>query len=56
MNSIVISNIMGQQLYTIENVARGPISIDASNFDTGVYIITLTDTNNKVSAAKLMKN
>jgi hypothetical protein len=56
MNSIVISNIMGQQLYTIENVSRGPISIDASNLDNGVYIVTFTDTNNKVSASKLMKN
>ena len=56
MNSIVISNIMGQQLYTIENATRGPISIDASNLETGVYIITFTDTNNKVSASKLMKN
>jgi hypothetical protein len=56
MNSIVISNIMGQQLYMIENVASGPINIDASNLESGIYIITLTDSNNKVSAAKLMKN
>jgi hypothetical protein len=56
MNSIVISNIMGQQLYKIENVARGPINIDASALENGVYIITLTDSDNKVSSAKLLKN
>jgi len=56
MNSIVISNIMGQQLYTIENVAKGQINIDGSDLDNGVYIVTFTDTNNKVSATKLMKN
>ena len=56
MNSITISNVMGQQLYKIENVNRGPVNIDASNLTNGVYIITLTDTNNKTTSAKLMKN
>lgn len=56
MNSITISNIVGQQLYKIENVSRGPINIDASTLDSGVYIITLTDKNNKTTSAKLMKN
>jgi len=56
MNSIVISNLMGQQLYKIENVNRGPINIDASILETGVYIITLTDINNKITSAKLLKN
>ncbi|HEY9113360.1 MAG TPA: T9SS type A sorting domain-containing protein [Bacteroidales bacterium] len=56
MNSITISNIVGQQLYIIENVNRGPINIDASSLDSGVYIITLTDKNNKTTSAKLMKN
>jgi hypothetical protein len=56
MNSIVISNVMGQQLYKIENVAKGPINIDASTLKSGVYIITLTDTNNKTTSAKLLKD
>lgn len=56
MNSVVISNVMGQQLYKIENVAKGTINIDASVLNGGVYIITLTDTNNKKISSKLMKN
>jgi len=56
MNSIVISNVIGQQLYKIENVAKGPINIDASTLDSGVYIVTFTDTNNKTTSAKLLKD
>ncbi len=56
MESVVISNTMGQKLFQIENVKKGVINIDASILDKGVYIITLTDANNKKSSAKLMKN
>jgi len=56
MKSVAISNTMGQKLFELENIEKGIINIEASDLRSGVYIITLTDTNNKKSSAKLMKN
>ena len=56
MRSVVISNLMGQTMFQIDDIDRGVINIDATILDKGVYIITLTDANNRKSSAKLMKN
>jgi hypothetical protein len=56
MKNVVISNTMGQKLFELENIDKGIINIDASDLRSGVYIITLTDTNNKKTSGKLMKN
>lgn len=56
MKSLVISNLMGQQIYTQDNIDKGLINIDASTLHDGVYFITLTDADNKISTSKLLKN
>ena len=56
MRSVVISNTMGQQVLKIEDVKKGTINIDASILSKGVYIVTLTDSKNKITSAKLLKN
>ncbi|MBC8319987.1 MAG: T9SS type A sorting domain-containing protein [Bacteroidetes bacterium] len=56
MSSVVISNLMGQRILIIENVSKGIVNIDASFLNKGLYIITLTDSNNNSTSAKLLKN
>jgi len=56
MKSVVISNMMGQTVYSMQNVNKGIVNIDASSFNSGMYFITLTDTDNKTASAKLLKN
>lgn len=56
MKSVVISNIMGQKLFELENVEKGTINIEASDLKSGVYIISLTDANNKITSSKMLKN
>jgi hypothetical protein len=56
MNSVVISNLMGQKVLSMENVQKGTVNINVSFLNQGLYFITLTDSNNKTSSAKMMKN
>ena len=56
MNSVVISNLMGQKVLSMENVQKGTVNINVSFLNQGLYFITLTDSNNKMSSAKLLKN
>ncbi|PJB59855.1 MAG: hypothetical protein CO098_01270, partial [Bacteroidetes bacterium CG_4_9_14_3_um_filter_41_19] len=56
MNSVVISNLMGQKVLSMENVQKGTVNINVSFLNQGLYFITLTDYNNKMSSAKLLKN
>jgi hypothetical protein len=56
MKSVVVRNMMGQVVYSMHNVSKGIVSIDASFLNNGMYFITLTDTKNVSASAKLLKN
>ncbi len=55
MKSIMITNMMGQTVYTMHNVSKGIVSIDASSLNTGMYFVTLTDSQNNTASTKLLK-
>ena len=55
MKSIMITNMMGQTVYTMHNVSKGIVSIDASILNTGMYFVTLTDSQNNTASTKLLK-
>ncbi|MCF8347519.1 MAG: T9SS type A sorting domain-containing protein [Bacteroidales bacterium] len=54
--SVVISNMMGQTVYSQQDVSKGYLSIDASFLTKGMYFVTLTDNQNNRASAKLLKN
>lgn len=51
INSIAISNLMGQKLYSVESKNTNAESIDLSEYPTGIYILTV----NKTQVYKVIK-
>jgi hypothetical protein len=56
MKSVVVRNMMGQVVYSMQNVSKGIVRIDASFMNKGMYFVTLTDTQNVSASVKLLKN
>jgi hypothetical protein len=53
--SVEIYDLLGKLVYN-QSLANGTNSIDISNFNTGVYLLKVTDDNGKSESHKLIKN
>jgi hypothetical protein len=54
VNRIVISNVLGQEVRTINNPVNN-VTINASDFNKGMYIVTIIDNNNNSKSTRFIK-
>ncbi|MBE9469444.1 MAG: T9SS type A sorting domain-containing protein [Bacteroidetes bacterium] len=54
INRIVISNVLGQEVKTINNPVNS-VTINASDFNKGMYILTIIDNNNNSKSTRFIK-
>ena len=55
MEKLVISNIVGQEIQTIDDINSASVEINVSSFETGIYFITVHGMNNGVATRKFIK-
>jgi len=56
ISNVVITNMVGQQVVSFENMVAGTKSIDVSNLNNGLYFITFTEKSGNQLTQKLIKN
>ena len=54
INRIVISNVLGQEIRTINNPVNN-ITVNTSDFNKGMYIVTIIDNNNNSKSSRFIK-
>jgi len=52
---IVISNLIGQQIITTNNIRESRITMDVSSLSRGIYLISIYSKNGKTETGKFMK-
>ncbi|MBE9468303.1 MAG: DUF5018 domain-containing protein [Bacteroidetes bacterium] len=55
VQNITISNVIGQKVKTINNINSQELHINTSDFERGIYIISITDNNGNVRSNRLLK-
>ncbi|RLD58983.1 MAG: hypothetical protein DRJ01_11885 [Bacteroidetes bacterium] len=54
INRIVISNVLGQEIRTINNPVNN-VTVNTSDFNKGMYIVTIIDDNNNSKSSRFIK-
>ena len=54
VKQVIINNIMGQKMMTI-NINTTQVTINTSDFNSGIYLINIIDNNNNVITKKIIK-
>ena len=54
IHRIMISNILGQEVFTMDNIQSTTLNLDISDFETGIYFISVEGLNRKASTGKLL--
>ena len=55
IQKLLITNILGQEILTMDNILSTSISIDISGFETGLYFITVEGMDSRPTTIKLLK-
>lgn len=54
-NNIIVSNILGQEFATFNSFTSNSIEINTSEFDNGIYFVTIISNNNTKRTIKIVK-
>jgi hypothetical protein len=56
IKNIIVSNILGKQVLRVDSINSNEIKIDVSEFDNGLYFISIINSDNNVILRKFSKN